>query len=126
MAELAAEWELALAESSPTPSELELARWVPRRNEEVRGPANLFRAEYGSVWIAKKIGDPDVLGKVALARKGRSVAYEALNFVNGRRTLLEIRDAVSAEYYPVPAAEIGEYFRFLERLEVVTLDQKSP
>jgi len=66
------------------------------------------------------------LGQVSLARRGRFVAYEALNFVNGRRTLLEIRDAVSAEYGPVPADEVEQYFRFLERLEVVTLVPASP
>jgi hypothetical protein len=49
------------------------------------------------------------------------VAYEALNFVDGKRTLLEIRDAVSAEYGPLAAADVEQYFRFLERLKVVSL-----
>lgn len=94
---------------------------MPKRNEAIRGPVNLFRPEYGSIWIAKKTGNPDVLGQVPLARRGRFVAYEALNFADGSRTLLEIRDAVSAEFGPVPADEIEQYFRFLERFEVVTL-----
>lgn len=120
-AELAAKQNLVLAEPVPSPAERELARWVPKRNEAIRGPVNLFRPEYGSIWIARKTGDPDVLGSVPLARRGRFVAYEALNFVDGRRTLLEIRDAVSAEFGAVPADEVEQYFRFLERLEVVTL-----
>jgi aminopeptidase YwaD len=124
--EIAAGRGASLVEPAPTPEELALARLVPMRNEAIRGPVNLFRPEYGSIWIAKKTGNPDVLGSVPLVRRGRFVAYETLNFVDGRRTLLEIRDAVSAEYGPVPASEIEQYFRFLERLEVVSLVPASP
>jgi aminopeptidase YwaD len=125
-AELAAKRGAPLAEPEPTSAELALARFVPKRNEAIRGPVNLFRPEYGSIWIARKTGDPDVLGKVALTRRGRFAAYEALNFVDGRRTLLDIRDEVSAEYGPVPPDEIEQYFRFLERLQVVSLVPASP
>lgn len=113
-------------EPAPTTAERELSRWVPKRNEAIRGPVNLYRPEYGSIWIATKTGNSDVLGAVPLALRGRFVAYEALNFVDGARTLLEIRDAVSAEYAPVPAEEIEQYFRFLERLEVITLVEAPP
>lgn len=56
-----------------------------------------------------------------LARHGHYVLFEALNFGDGRRTIQEIRDAVSAEYAPVPLEEVEEYFRFLERVGVVSL-----
>ena len=62
-----------------------------------------------------------MLGQVPLVKAGRFVAYQALNFVDGRRTLLEIRDAVSAEYGPLDARDVEHYFRFLEQLEVVSL-----
>ncbi len=36
-------------------------------------------------------------------------AYEIVNFVNGKRTLGEIRDAVSAEYGPLPVSVVADY-----------------
>ncbi len=36
-------------------------------------------------------------------------AYEIVNFVNGRRTVGEIRDAVSAEYGPLPVNLVADY-----------------
>jgi hypothetical protein len=50
--------------------------------------------------------------------------YEALNFANGKRTIREIRDAVSAEYEPVDVADIEQYFRFLESVGVVSIGSK--
>jgi len=120
-AAIATERKVAIAEPRPSAAEQQLDLWVPTRNEAIRGPVNLWRPEYGSIWIAQKTGNTDVLGAVPLTKSGRFVAYEALNFVDGRRTLLEIRDAVSAEYGPLPAADVEQYFRFLERLGVVTL-----
>jgi hypothetical protein len=122
--ELAREARLTLSEPARTAGEVALAKWVPKRDPSIRGPVNLFRPEYGSIWIARKTGNPDVLGTVRLSAAGRFVPYEALNFVDGRRTLLEIRDAVSAEFGAVDAAQIEEYFRFLERLGVVTLSPR--
>lgn len=36
-------------------------------------------------------------------------AYEIVNFVNGKRTVGEIRDAVSAEYGPIPLSLVTDY-----------------
>jgi aminopeptidase YwaD len=36
-------------------------------------------------------------------------AYEIINFVNGRRTVGEIRDSVSAEYGPLPVDLVADY-----------------
>ena len=38
-------------------------------------------------------------------------AYEIVNFVNGRRTVGEIRDAVSAEYGPIPVNVVSDYLQ---------------
>jgi hypothetical protein len=36
-------------------------------------------------------------------------AYEIVNFVNGKRTVGEIRDAISAEYGPLPVNLVADY-----------------
>jgi aminopeptidase YwaD len=38
-------------------------------------------------------------------------AYEIVNFVNGERTVGEIRDAVSAEYGPIPVSLVTDYLQ---------------
>jgi len=50
---------------------------------------------------------------------GEEYAYEMLNFANGKRNAQEIRDAVSAEYGPVPLEMVAEYLQALEKIGVV-------
>ena len=52
---------------------------------------------------------------------GRKFAYEVLNFADGKRNAQEIRDAVSAEYGPVPLELVVEYLRALEKIAVVSV-----
>jgi len=50
---------------------------------------------------------------------GEEYAYEVLNSAGGRRNAQEIRDAVSAEYGPVPVEMVLEYLQALEKIGVV-------
>ena len=50
---------------------------------------------------------------------GEEYAYEVLNFADGKRNTQEIRDAVSAEYGPVPLELVVEYLRALEKMGVI-------
>ena len=47
-------------------------------------------------------------------------AYEALNLVDGRRSVQDIRDLLSAIYGPVTVDVVLEYLRALETIGVVT------
>jgi hypothetical protein len=53
--------------------------------------------------------------------RGEEYAYEVLNFANGERNVQQIRDAVSAEYGPVPLELVVEYLQALEKIAVVEL-----
>jgi aminopeptidase YwaD len=46
-------------------------------------------------------------------------AYEIVNFVNGRRTVGEIRDAVSAEYGPIPVSLVTDYLQACVEASVI-------
>ena len=50
---------------------------------------------------------------------GEEYAYEVLNFANGKRDVQQIRDAVSAEYGPVPLELVAEYLAGLEKIGIV-------
>ena len=46
------------------------------------------------------------------------MAFEVVNFIDGERTITEIRDAVSAEFGPVPTEDIARYVDDLVRVGV--------
>jgi hypothetical protein len=120
-AAVAADRKLKLEMPVPTAAERQLETIVPRRTDVLRGPVHFFRPEYGLEWLRQKTGDPNFRSKINLVKRGHYVLYEALNFANGTRNLREIRDAVSAEYGSVDAADLEQYFRFLESVGVVSL-----
>ena len=71
----------------PTPEQQRLNGLVPTRTALIRGPLNLWRPEDGAAWIAQQTGDSNVLAQVPLSKQGQYVPYEALNFVDGKRSL---------------------------------------
>jgi aminopeptidase YwaD len=93
------------------------SRW--KRKPEPRGPLGVFGYDYFAEH-AKALGlaAPKLLSYRGLWGSGEEYAYEALNFANGR-SAEEIRDAVSAEYGPVPLELVVEYLEALEKIGVV-------
>lgn len=61
--------------------------------------------------------DPSVL-KVA---NGQDVAYEIVNFVDGKRTISDIRDAVMAEFGPVQLPAVVQYLELLAKTGSITI-----
>ncbi len=51
-------------------------------------------------------------------------AQEARLFADGKRTILDIRDAVSAEFFPIEAGKFIQYFRDLEKQGQFEIVQK--
>ena len=92
---------------------------VYRRIPKLKGPMNGF----GYSWLddhLKKVG----LGRPALLAResvwdGPSLGYEALNLVDGKRSVEHIRDELAATVGPVPLDEVAGYLATLERLGVV-------
>jgi hypothetical protein len=60
-----------------------------------------------------------LLGFTGARGGGGEYAYEVLNFIDGKRTAQEVRDAVSAAYGPVPLELVVEYMRALEQVGAV-------
>ncbi len=61
---------------------------------------------------------PAALAKLPNAR---DVVYEITNFIDGRRSISDIRDAVSAEFGSVPLPAVVEYFEQLAKAGAITL-----
>jgi hypothetical protein len=51
-------------------------------------------------------------------------AYEALNFADGKKSILEITQAVSAQFGPVKIQAVYDFFKMLEKAGLMTLSKK--
>jgi aminopeptidase YwaD len=83
----------------PGPSEEEAAKLVP-----VRKPGAGGRGGFGG-------GGAGVGRGAASTTLSGFYANEAREFADGKRTVLEIRDAISAEFGPVETSKVLEYFK---------------
>ncbi|UCE42719.1 MAG: DUF4910 domain-containing protein [Candidatus Aminicenantes bacterium] len=82
---------------------------IPMRNKD-------FVCPLETDYVEDKLGK-GVFSGIDLGRYG---TYEALNFVDGRRSVLDIAKAVSAEYGPVDPNTVLAFFKILEKAELLT------
>lgn len=90
------------------------------RNPRPKGPMGGF--DYS--WLSDKLGVKET-GELALPRfrgawgSGGVYTWEALNLVDGRRNVQEIRDNLSAQFGPVPLEQVLEYLQALHKIGVL-------
>jgi hypothetical protein len=93
-----------------------------KRKPEPKGPLAVFGYDYFEDHAkAAGIATPKLLSYQGLWGGGEEYAYEVLNFADGNRNAQQVRDAVSAEYGPVPLDFVVEYLKALEKIGVVAL-----
>jgi aminopeptidase YwaD len=51
--------------------------------------------------------------------KGALYAYEIVNFVDGKRSVAQIRDEVSAELGPLPLDLVSDFLKACEEAKIV-------
>jgi aminopeptidase YwaD len=91
-----------------------------QRKAQPKGPLAVFGYDYFAEHAkAASVATPRLLSYEGLWGGGEEYAYEVLNFADGKRNTQEIRDAVSAEYGPVPVEMVLEYLQALEKIGVV-------
>jgi aminopeptidase YwaD len=87
---------------------------VPVRNPAVKGPL----APDGD-WVMEKAGAAAAAIAVTQVARSDDVTYEIVNFIDGSRTVGEIRDAVSAEFEPIELKAVAEYLDLLAKTGAV-------
>lgn len=93
---------------------------VYRRNPKVKGPVSVFGYDYLEARLpVERLGALALLRHKGLRADGDAYAYEVLNLVDGRRTVQQVRDDVSAIYGPVPLAAVLDYLKALEEVGLV-------
>lgn len=93
---------------------------VFRRNSGIKGPMEAFGYEFAR----DKLGEQKhkalrLLSFQGPRGSGEDYSYEVLNLADGKRSVSEIRDAVSAIYGPVPLDLVDEYLQALSTIGVV-------
>jgi hypothetical protein len=103
----------------PNPNAIK-AKQIYQRNNKLKGPMFAFGYHY----LNDKLG-AEKAGKLGLPRQknmwsaARAYDYEALNFVDGERSVQRIRNALSAEFGPVDIQLVIEYLEALEAIGVI-------
>jgi aminopeptidase YwaD len=90
------------------------------RRATPKGPLAVFGYDYFADHAkGAGIATPKLLSYEGLWGAGEEYAYEVLNFADGKRSPQQIRNAVSAEYGPIPLEMVVEYLRALEKIGVI-------
>ncbi len=106
---------LKMLPSLPAPRERDSR--VPARNPEVRGPIDVYYYNHFTEVLGRGADTGTTLSR---RENGEVLTFEALNLVDGKRTVSEIRDALASHYETVPVAEVAAYFDLLARAKVIT------
>jgi aminopeptidase YwaD len=93
---------------------------VYERNPDIQGPMGAF----GYSYLEDKFGKEETSELRLRSHTGvwgssGQYVYEALNFVDGNRTVSDIRDWLTAELGPVPLEYVEEYLAALESIDVI-------
>jgi len=89
------------------------------RNSNIKGPMSVFGYNYFFDHYDKSKKRPAIFSFSGIRGSGGEYSYEALNLVNGKRTGLEIRNQLSAEFGPIPFDIVIEYLEALKSINVI-------
>jgi len=98
------------------PSDGPEARRLPMRTEAVKGPLGIYYFDYLASRLPPEEAETDL---------DETVAYEVFNLADGKRTVRQIRDWVSAELEPVPLAAVLAYLEKLEKAGAVSFREAT-
>jgi hypothetical protein len=96
---------------------------VPQRNPKAVGNLEVYYYDYVSDHLNGE--SPGALGRLAQLPNGGTLTYETLNLVDGKRSVAEIRNILSAAYGAVPADAVLDYLKLLVKIGVVILEKES-
>ncbi len=84
---------------------------VYRRNRAIKGPMSVFDYDYMDAHLPSR-------QRVKL-RLGYTESYEALNLVNGERTVSDIHHWLMAEFGPLAREDLADYLDALNHIDVI-------
>jgi hypothetical protein len=114
-----------------TPQPIETTNDELRSEKRIPAWAGAYRVgAVGEGGLAEKLNEPDIRHKLRIFRynwqvRGPFVFYatlfETLNLIDGKRSVKEIRDVVSAEYDPVPLDVVEELIDAMAKAKLIKI-----
>lgn len=95
------------------------AKVVYQRNPKIKGPMSVFGYDYFFDHYGSDRRRPALFDYQGIRGSGSTYAYEALNLVNGKNSIVTIRNVLSAEFGPVPIEVVIGYLEALESVQVI-------
>jgi len=92
---------------------------VYSRNMSVKGPLSVFGYNYFFDHYDESKPRPKIYSYSGLKGSAGEYTYETLNLVNGKRTALEIRNQLSAEFGPISFEIVIEYLEALKSIDII-------
>ena len=111
--------KLSVGKGKPTIIQNKNAEIIYVRNSQPKGPMTVFGYDYFTDHYKSKKEMPALLNFSVANRLGSEYVYEALNLVNGKNSVSEIRNQLAAEFGPVTLEMIMEYLEALESIAVI-------
>ena len=97
----------------------EKAAVVFGRNPEIRGPMSVFGYDYFEDHYDPGKEKPTIFTYSGRRGSGGEYAYEALNFVDGKKDVTEITNLLSAEFGNIPIEIVSEFLEALNSINVI-------
>ncbi len=93
---------------------------VPVRSDDIRGALDVYY--FDTIADRLRGANPRSLtGQTApTPRLGEAQAFEALNLVNGQRSIADIRDVLTGRYSAVDQNALAEYFELLAKADIIS------
>ena len=85
-----------------TVAENKAKKLIPVRNQDLKAPL-------GRDYLRNKLESTGINMNLPISKVDRRITYEILNFIDGKNSILDIRNAVSAEFGPVPVDCTDKY-----------------
>ncbi len=105
-----------LAEQKRSRKEQQAAKIIPCRTR-------LFSTPLAPGYLREVLGGDEEFKELKISPES-DIGWEVCNFADGKRNLLEIRDAVSAEFQPVSVDDVKGMLSLLETVSLITFKKK--
>jgi aminopeptidase YwaD len=105
--------QVAISKRDASKEEKEAATRFPRRNRSLIGPMDSFAFDYLTTKLDPQYRQRYDIFNLPVNSYAFETAYEALNFADGTRSVLEITKALQAEFGDVPLKAVDQYMGLL-------------
>lgn len=114
--------KVVVGEGAPAKSNEPNSSLIYHRNSEIKGGMFSFGYDYFTDNFGKEKPRPQLFSYQGIRGTGSEYTYETLNLVNGKNTVTDIRNILSAEFGPVPISLVQGYLEALESIKVISKD----